>query len=95
MRVRPLTADEANSQPSAVSVHDRSLTIACGPADSGGTQTFAFEHVFGPAADQLDVFSACGAPLVEQLFDGYNATVFAYGQARLLRVASPAWVPAA
>ena len=28
----------------------------------------------------MSLFAACGAPLVEQLFEGFNATCFAYGQ---------------
>jgi hypothetical protein len=32
------------------------------------------------SAGQLDVYRACGAAVVEALFDGHNACVFAYGQ---------------
>jgi kinesin family protein 4/21/27 len=46
-----------------------------------GTHSFTFDHVYGssgtPAAAMFD---ECVAPLVEGLFQGYNATVLAYGQ---------------
>ncbi|KAF8076117.1 kinesin-like protein [Lyophyllum atratum] len=40
---------------------------------------FMFDKVFGHEARQHDVFEATSQPLLKGLFDGYNATVFAYG----------------
>ncbi|KZP12090.1 kinesin-like protein [Athelia psychrophila] len=40
---------------------------------------FMFDKVFGHEARQGDVFSATSQPLLKGLFEGYNATVFAYG----------------
>ncbi|KAG5646457.1 hypothetical protein DXG03_003507 [Asterophora parasitica] len=40
---------------------------------------FMFDKVFGNEARQQDVFEATSQPLLKGLFDGYNATVFAYG----------------
>ncbi|KAF5388398.1 hypothetical protein D9615_000152 [Tricholomella constricta] len=40
---------------------------------------FMFDKVFGHEARQQDVFDATSQPLLKGLFDGYNATVFAYG----------------
>ncbi|KAG5654059.1 hypothetical protein H0H81_007785 [Sphagnurus paluster] len=40
---------------------------------------FMFDKVFGHEARQQDVFEATSQPLLKGLFDGYNATVFAYG----------------
>ncbi|KAG6406917.1 hypothetical protein SASPL_134534 [Salvia splendens] len=46
-----------------------------------GSHSFTFDHVYGstgsPAASMYD---ECVAPLVDGLFQGYNATVLAYGQ---------------
>ena len=75
-----MTDDEkATGESAAILVHGRTVTLSHGPADAE-PHVFAFDHAFGPSADQLSIFSACGAPLVEQLLDGFNATVFAYGQ---------------
>lgn len=37
-------------------------------------------QAFGPESRQEDVYAAAGAPLVEAVLQGFNATVFAYGQ---------------
>ncbi|XP_030756162.1 kinesin-like protein KIF3A [Sitophilus oryzae] len=41
---------------------------------------FKLDYIFSPTSAQLDVYRIVAAPLVEQVFDGYNATIFAYGQ---------------
>ena len=48
----------------------------------GKDRAFAFDYVFGTESSQLQVFEEACAPLVQRCFQGYNATVFAYGQAR-------------
>ena len=48
----------------------------------GKDRAFAFDYVFGEESSQEHVFEAACAPLVQRCFQGYNATVFAYGQAR-------------
>lgn len=40
---------------------------------------FMFDRVFNHEARQQDVYEATAQPLLKGLFDGYNATVFAYG----------------
>lgn len=40
---------------------------------------FMFDKVFNHEARQEDVYQATSQPLLKGLFDGYNATVFAYG----------------
>lgn len=43
---------------------------------------FMFDKVFNHEARQGDVYNATSQPLLKGLFDGYNATVFAYGVSR-------------
>ncbi|KAM3256421.1 hypothetical protein ACQJBY_049096 [Aegilops geniculata] len=46
-----------------------------------GTHSFTFDHVYGSSGTpSTAMFDECVAPLVEGLFQGYNATVLAYGQ---------------
>ncbi|KAJ7937322.1 kinesin-like protein [Mycena leptocephala] len=40
---------------------------------------FMFDRVFNNEARQQEVYEATAQPLLQGLFDGYNATVFAYG----------------
>ena len=42
-------------------------------------QTFAFDRVFDENTNQGDVYEATTKGLLDNVLDGYNATVFAYG----------------
>lgn len=42
-------------------------------------QTFGFDRIFDDSAQQADVYEATTKPLLDNVLDGYNATVFAYG----------------
>ncbi|CAM9240921.1 unnamed protein product, partial [Sphacelaria rigidula] len=39
-----------------------------------------YDRVFDPSATQQEVFHYVAKPLVKELFNGYNGTIFAYGQ---------------
>lgn len=43
-------------------------------------KTFTFDHVFGDDSRQLDIYNMIARPIVEAVLEGYNGTVFAYGQ---------------
>ncbi|EFJ12705.1 hypothetical protein SELMODRAFT_40499, partial [Selaginella moellendorffii] len=46
-----------------------------------GSHSFTFDHVYGGGGSSpSSIFDQCVRPLVEGLFQGYNATVLAYGQ---------------
>lgn len=46
-----------------------------------GSHSFTFDHVYGSTGSpSCAIFEECVSPLVEGLFQGYNATVLAYGQ---------------
>ena len=88
LRCRPLSGRERDTgEVEVVDVQEQTVSVVTGgthvSADGSthdGTHVFAFDYAFGPEADQVSLFAACGAPLVEQLFEGFNATCFAYGQ---------------
>ena len=42
--------------------------------------SYTFDYVFEPDQPQKFVFDECAAPLVPEVFSGYNCTIFAYGQ---------------
>lgn len=50
------------------------------PGISSGKKTFTYDHVFGMDATQADVFERVVEPIVDEVLEGYNCTVFAYGQ---------------
>lgn len=42
--------------------------------------TFTYDNVFDQDSRQIEVFEAAGIPLVDNVLQGYNSTIFAYGQ---------------
>ncbi|KAI8927790.1 hypothetical protein BC831DRAFT_451090 [Entophlyctis helioformis] len=45
-----------------------------------GSKVFTFDHVYGPESSQMQVFQELAEPLIRQFFEGFNATILAYGQ---------------
>ncbi|TYG94862.1 hypothetical protein ES288_A11G222400v1 [Gossypium darwinii] len=58
------------------------VTVTTGkPQVQIGTHSFTFDQVYGNGGSpSSSMFEECVAPLVDGLFQGYNATVLAYGQ---------------
>ncbi|XP_036267335.1 chromosome-associated kinesin KIF4A isoform X2 [Pipistrellus kuhlii] len=46
----------------------------------GTDKSFTYDFVFDPSAEQEEVFNTAVAPLIKDIFKGYNATILAYGQ---------------
>ncbi|XP_004295697.1 PREDICTED: kinesin-like calmodulin-binding protein homolog [Fragaria vesca subsp. vesca] len=79
-RCRPLNTEEVAAGASMAidfeSEKEGELTVK----SNGLTRrTFKFDAVFGPQADQADVFEDT-APFATSVLDGYNVCIFAYGQ---------------
>ncbi|XP_052078458.1 kinesin-like protein KIF3A isoform X1 [Mytilus californianus] len=41
---------------------------------------FTFDMVFGPNSKQVDLYNQAARPIVDFVLEGYNGTIFAYGQ---------------
>jgi len=46
----------------------------------GSSLSYRFDHVWGAESTNAEVYADIAAPLVDALLDGYNVTIFAYGQ---------------
>jgi hypothetical protein len=44
------------------------------------TKHFSFDAVFSATTSQRKIYDTCAAPVVQSVLEGYNGTVFAYGQ---------------
>ncbi|KAJ3175037.1 hypothetical protein HK101_010769, partial [Irineochytrium annulatum] len=53
---------------------------ASSPVKDGAGRQFTYDAVFGPEETQTSLYDNKCASLVEQFLDGYNVTIFAYGQ---------------
>jgi len=56
------------------------LSIANAIGAGAATQAFAFDSVLGAEAGAAQVFEDVAAGPVADVLEGYNATIFAYGQ---------------
>ncbi|KAG9138577.1 hypothetical protein Leryth_012919 [Lithospermum erythrorhizon] len=76
LHIRPLIGDEKLQ-----GCKDCVTLVPGKPQVQIGTHSFTFDHVYGSSGSPSSgMFEECVAPLVEGLFQGYNATVLAYGQ---------------
>eukprot|EP00759_Apiculatamorpha_spiralis_P044432 PhF_6_TR41353/c0_g1_i1/m.62781/K10396/KIF5; kinesin family member 5 len=78
VRARPINQLEiAQSSIDCVSVeNEHTIKVSC----EGSSTVFHFDHVFPTTASQADVYVHCAKPIVEDVFQGYNGTIFTYGQ---------------
>ncbi|KAJ3693290.1 hypothetical protein LUZ60_008770 [Juncus effusus] len=76
VHIRPLIGDEKlQGCKSCVNVSQGKPQVQI------GTHSFTFDRVYGSTGTPSSgMFEECVAPLVDGLFQGYNATVLAYGQ---------------
>lgn len=83
LRCRPLSDDELRvNTPVVISCNEnrREVCAAQNIANKQIDRTFAFDKVFGPASQQKDLFDQAVSPIVNEVLEGYNCTIFAYGQ---------------
>jgi len=77
-RIRPLIGKELNAgETESVKIMDE-MTLKCEDPDTGKENTFNFDRVFDPDANQEVVFDEMRT-LCLSAMDGYNVCLFAYG----------------
>ena len=72
------------SSPVCVDVDTKAKEITVrqdiGHLDKGANRAFQFDRVFDRKAKQMDIYKQMVQPVVEEVLQGYNCTIFAYGQ---------------
>ncbi|XP_071947122.1 kinesin-like protein KIF11-B [Antedon mediterranea] len=58
----------------------REVLVNMEVADKTINKTYNFDKVYGPKAQQVEVYKGVVAPILDEVLAGYNCTVFAYGQ---------------
>ncbi|KAJ0021234.1 hypothetical protein Pint_32282 [Pistacia integerrima] len=83
VRCRPLNEDEMRVHtPVVISCHEnrREVSAVQNIANKQIDRTFLFDKVFGPTSQQKDLYDVAVSPIVYEVLEGYNCTIFAYGQ---------------
>uniref|UniRef100_A0A6A7FVA2 Kinesin-like protein n=2 Tax=Hirondellea gigas TaxID=1518452 RepID=A0A6A7FVA2_9CRUS len=90
VRVRPLSEKELrDGHASTVKVNQTMCSVEVTNPNNASSlsnssdeppKTFTFDSVFGIDSKQVDVYNLAARPIVENVLEGYNGTIFAYGQ---------------
>ncbi|KAM0946199.1 putative plus-end-directed kinesin ATPase [Dioscorea sansibarensis] len=83
LRCRPFSEDELrNNAPQVVTCNDFQREVAVSQSIAGKQidRVFTFDKVFGPSAKQKDLYDQAVVPIVNEVLEGFNCTIFAYGQ---------------
>lgn len=79
VRVRPLSAkEEAEGSQAGLVVCPESANVVLGSGKN--EKPFSYDYVFGASSTSSGVYETAVAPLLVKALDGFNVTVFAYGQ---------------
>ena len=78
-RLRPLNSTEKQAGHKVCCVaHEDEGVIEMQYGDS--CKQFTFDAVFNESSSQRRIYDVCAAPVVQSVLEGFNGTVFAYGQ---------------
>ncbi|CAL5000311.1 unnamed protein product [Urochloa decumbens] len=83
LRCRPFSDEERRSNaPQVVTCNEYQREVAVSQTIAGkqSDRVFTFDKVFGPTAKQQDLYDQAIIPIVNEVLEGFNCTIFAYGQ---------------
>ena len=83
VRCRPLNSKEtSDGRVSVVEMDERMGMVALSAPQAAGEppKTFTFDAVFPPNTPQEAIYKQTAAPICDSVLEGYNGTIFAYGQ---------------
>ena len=84
VRIRPISQNEERDGHlvAAKAFPERSLISVKNPKanESEPSKEFVFDAVFDDKVTQKYIYDVCASGVVESVLEGYNGTIFAYGQ---------------
>jgi hypothetical protein len=83
VRIRPLNTKEIKEGHKVVTTANevrRTLETFDLASSEKASKTFSFDAVFSDKSTQKLVYDVCAAPVVQSVLQGYNGTIFCYGQ---------------
>ena len=79
VRCRPLNDKEKNEE-KVVEVKEKRKEIFLYNKKKDQTKQFTFDFVYSEKSSQIDIYQDCAYGIIESVIEGYNGTIFAYGQ---------------
>lgn len=83
LRCRPFSEDDVRAKtPMVVTCNEdkQEVIVTLNTGSKLIDKTFSFDKVFGPGSKQKDLYDQVVDPIVKEALEGYNWTIFAYGQ---------------
>ena len=80
IRVRPMNKHEIEQNSRLCVQVDTANSTVSVISDKNESKTFPFDYVYPMETTQREVYDQVAFPIVDSIFQGYNGTVFAYGQ---------------
>eukprot|EP00730_Choanoeca_flexa_P020132 TRINITY_DN9839_c0_g1_i6.p1 TRINITY_DN9839_c0_g1~~TRINITY_DN9839_c0_g1_i6.p1 ORF type:complete len:767 (+),score=207.85 TRINITY_DN9839_c0_g1_i6:164-2464(+) len=81
VRCRPLNSKEVETScKEVVSVNHKRKTISVEEEGTGKIKPFTFDAAYGKDSTQKDVYEESAKDIVADVLNGFNGTIFAYGQ---------------
>lgn len=81
VRVRcMLEQEEEHNGDHSLAFSTKGTSIVEHTEDGTAARRYDYDHCFGPAATNADVYDRMGRPIISAAMEGYNCTIFAYGQ---------------
>ena len=78
LRIKPKTEEEYLDNNKIFEIKDNSLIEFIGSKNN--SKIFKFDYIFSEDSQQKEIFEVCAKDICDSLFEGYNGTIFAYGQ---------------
>ncbi|KAL0243063.1 hypothetical protein GEMRC1_005624 [Eukaryota sp. GEM-RC1] len=79
IRPRPATEQESKNG-TCLSIEQNSITVKKEQYQAAANKSFLFDAIFQPNASQADIYESVGKPVVNDVLEGFNGTILAYGQ---------------
>ena len=78
LRIKPKTEDEYLEQNKIYEIKDNNIIEFHGSKNN--SKMFLFDYIFNEDSSQSDIFEISAKEICDSLFEGYNGTIFVYGQ---------------
>ncbi len=80
-RFRPVSEKEKEQNKNLCTEYIDSYQVSIKSShDFNSTYRFSFDRIFGPNSSQKEVFDISAKPIIDSVLEGFNGTIFAYGQ---------------
>ena len=79
-RFRPVSDKEKEHTKNVCAEFIDDYQVAVKSSHDLNTYRFSFDKILNPSSSQQEIFDLAGKPIIDSVLEGFNGTIFAYGQ---------------